>query len=102
MYIERELNGVGTSTTSGKPKIPIAIRLQESDMVIPRCVHSHEIPEDTHLLLLSQACQAKSGMTKRVRDGSLTLDDCDAQSLEVARQVWRGVFMIRIDQLICK
>ena len=33
-------NGVGTSTTSGKLKIPM-VRLQESDMVIPRFVHSH-------------------------------------------------------------
>ena len=38
-------NGVGTSTTSGKLNIPMAIRLQESDMVIPGCVHPHEIPE---------------------------------------------------------
>ena len=38
-------NGIGTSTTSGKLKIPMAIRLQESDMVIVGCVHSHEIPE---------------------------------------------------------
>ena len=51
-------------------------------------------------LLLSQACQAKLGMTKRVRDGSITLDDYDAQSLEVARQVGTGLFMIRIDHLI--
>ena len=36
-------NGGGTSTTSGKLKIPLATRLQESDMVIPGCVHSHEI-----------------------------------------------------------
>ena len=64
-------DGVGTSMTSGKFKIPIAIRLQASDMVIPRCVHSHEIPEKTHPLLVSQACQAKLGMTKRVRDGSI-------------------------------
>ena len=35
-------NGVGTSTTSGKLKISMAIRLQESDMVIPGCVHSLE------------------------------------------------------------
>ena len=63
-------NGVGTSTT----KIPMSIRLQESDMVIPGCVHSHEILKKTHLLLVSQACQAKLGMTKRVRDGSITLD----------------------------
>ena len=38
-------NGVGTSTTTGKLKIPTAIRLHESDMVILGCVHSHEIPE---------------------------------------------------------
>ena len=37
---------------------------------------------------------------KRVRDGSMTLDDCDAQSLEVARQVGTGLFMIRIDDLM--
>ena len=73
-------NGVGSSTTSGKLKIPMAIRLQESDMVIPGLVHSHEIPEKTHPLSVSQACQAKLGMTKRVRDGSITLDDYDMKS----------------------
>ena len=38
-------------------------------------------------------------MTKRVRDGSITLDDYDAQSLEVARQVETSLFMISIDPL---
>ena len=60
-------------------KNPVALRLQEFDMVIPGCVHSHEIPEKTHPLLMSHACQAKLGMTRRVRDGSITLDDYDAQ-----------------------
>ena len=69
-------------------------------MVIRGCVHSHGILEKTHPLLLSQACQAKLGMTKRVRDGSVTLDDYDSQSLEVARQVGTGLFVIRIDHLI--
>ena len=82
-----------------KLKSPMAIRLRESDMVIPECVHSHEIPEKTHLLLHSQACHAKLGMTKRVRDGSITLDDYDAQTLEVARLVGTGLFMMRIDHL---
>ena len=50
---------------------------------------------------VSQACQAKLGMTKRVRDGSITLNDNDAQSLEVVRQVGTGLFMIRIYHLIC-
>ena len=39
-------------------------------------------------------------MTKRVRDGSITLDDYDEQSLEVVRQVGTGLFVIRIDHLI--
>ena len=75
-------NGVGTSTTSGQLKTPMATRLQESDMVIPRCVRSHEIPEKTHPLLVSQACQAKLGKTGHVREGSITLDVYDAQSLD--------------------
>ena len=53
----------------------------------------------THPLFVSQACQAKLGMTKLVRDGSITLD-YDAQSLEVARQVETALFMIWIDHLI--
>ena len=65
----------------------MATRLQESDMVISGCVHSHAIPEKTHPLLVSQACQAKLGMTKRVREVSIELDDHDAQALEVARQI---------------
>ena len=39
-------------------------------------------------------------MTKRVRDGSMTLDDYDAQSLEVVRQVVTGLFMSTIDHVI--
>ena len=85
---------VGTSTTSGKLKILMDRRLQESDMVMLGCVHSHEILEKTHPLWVSQACQAKLGMTKRVREGSITLDDYDAQPLGT------GLFMIRIDHLI--
>ena len=38
-------------------------------------------------------------MTKRVRKGSITLDDYDSPSLEVARQVGTGLFLIRIDHL---
>ena len=39
-------------------------------------------------------------MTNRARDGSITLD-CDAQTLEVARQVGIGLFMVGIDHLTC-
>ena len=79
--------------------MPMAIRLQESDMVILGCVYSLKIPVKTHPLLGSQACQAKLGMTTRVRDGSITLDDYDAQSLEVVRQGRTGLFVIRIVHL---
>ena len=50
--------------------------------------------------MVSQACQATLGMTKRVPDGSITLDDHDAQSLEVARQVVTGLFLIRTGHLM--
>ena len=53
----------------------------------------------THPLLVSQACQVKLGTTKRVCDGPITLDDYDAQSLEVARRVGTGLFIMRIDHL---
>ena len=39
-------------------------------------------------------------MTKRLREGSITLDDYDAQPQEVARHVGTGLFMIKIDHLI--
>ena len=35
-----------------------------------------------------------------MRDGSITLDDYEAQSLEVARLVGLGLFMIWIDHMI--
>ena len=52
----------------------------------------------THPLLTSQAYQARPGMTKRAREGSITIND--PQSLEVARQVGTRLFTIRIDHFI--
>ena len=69
LHRKATFNSVGTSTTNETFEIPMAMRLRESDMVIPGCVHSRENLEKTHLLLVIQACQAKLGMTKRVRDG---------------------------------
>ena len=91
-------NGVGTSTTSGKLKISRPYDCRNPAWWYPgACIRTRR----RHIfLLVSLACQAKLGMTKRVCDGSITLDDCDAQSLEVARQVGTGLFMIRIHHLI--
>ena len=68
IWVHREatiFNGVGTSTTSGKLKIPMAIRLQESDMVILGCTHSYDILKNTSFVAVS-GVSAKPGMTKRV------------------------------------
>ena len=59
---ETTFNDVGTSTTSGKFKIPMAIRLQEFDLVMPGCVHSHEILQKTHLLLVGGGCGSVGGV----------------------------------------
>ena len=53
--------------------------------------------EKAHPLLLSQACQPRLGMTKRMREGSITIDDYDSQPLEVARQPGTRLSTIRID-----
>ena len=50
--------------------------------------------EKAHPFLMSQACQARLGMTKRVQEGSITLDDYDSQSLEVARQLGTKSFLL--------
>ena len=54
-------NGVGTSTTNKKLKIPIITRLQKSDLVIPGCVRSHEIPEKTHPFVSVPGMPSKAG-----------------------------------------
>ena len=78
----------------------MAVRLKASDVVIPGYAHSHEIPEEAHPLLLSQACQARLGLTKSVREGSITLDDYDSQPLEFARQVGTRLFTIGMDHFV--
>ena len=89
--------GVGMSKTSGKYRMPLGFRLQQSGMHIPGSGMSHEIPGSPHPMLLSQSMQALLGMVKDTRDGTITLKDYEHQNLEVARQARTGLFMVRID-----
>ena len=45
----------------------VAVELKVSGLTVPSCVHSHEIPEKAHSMLLSQACYAILRTMKRVR-----------------------------------
>ena len=61
----------------------------------------YQTPDTTKnelVFLLSQACQARLGMTKRVRKRSITIDD--SQLSEVARQAGIRLFAIRIDHIV--
>ena len=80
--------------------MPAAFLLNESGMVLPGSIDSHETEKSKHPLLISQACQAKLGFTKKSRDGTITMDDYENQGLEVARQARTGLFMVRIDHLL--
>ena len=80
--------------------MPAAFLLNESGMVLPGSIDSHETATSKHPLLISQACQAKLGFTKKSRDGTITMDDYENQGLEVARQARTGLFMVRIDHLL--
>ena len=93
-------NGVGTGNTTGRHKIPIGLKLEETGLTLPGGLESHEMEEGNHVLLLSQAVQANLGFLKSVRNGTIVMEDYDGQHLEVARQVRTGLFMIRIDHLL--
>ena len=81
----------------------MGIKLVESGETIPGALDSHETETGPgtrpHPLLLSQAVQARLGLTKSARYGKVTLDDYNGQSLEVAREQGTGLFMVRIDHL---
>ena len=81
----------------------MGLQLVESGETIPGALDSHETEPGPgnrpHPLLLSQAVQARLGLTKSSRYGKVTLDDYNGQSLEVARELGTGLFMIRIDHL---
>ena len=93
-------NGVGTGNTTGRHKIPIGLKLEETGLTLPGGLDSHEMEEGNHVLLLSQAVQANLGFLKSVRNGTIVMEDYNKQHLEVARQVRTGLFMIRIDHLL--
>ena len=93
-------SGVGSKASSGKYTMPCGLRLEDSQLILPGGLDSHDMPNSKHPFLLSQACQAKLGFRKDVRDGTTTMKDHEDQNLEVARQIRTGLFMIRIDHLV--
>lgn len=68
-------------------------------MSLPGLCEGHMIEDGDHLLLLSQAVQAKLGVVTDVRDGTICMKDYAGQHLEVAPQIRTGLFMVRIDHL---
>ena len=67
-------NGVGTGLTTGRHKIPIGLRLEETGLILPGGLESHEMDEGGHVMLLSQAVQATLGFLKSVRNGTIVMD----------------------------
>ena len=86
-------SGVGSKASGGKHTIPCGLRLEESHLILPGRLDSHEMPNSMHPLLISQACQAKLGFRRDVRDGTITMKDHEDQNLEVARQTRTGFFI---------
>jgi hypothetical protein len=91
--------GVGTKASSGSYMLPTGFRLKQSNLIIPGCVVSHQMPGSTHPMLLSQQAQSMLGFQKDVRDGTIRMKDYDNQDLEVVRQERTGLFMIRMDHI---
>ena len=60
---------------SWQVRVAFGLRLEPSFMSLPGLCEGHMIEEGDHLLLLSQAVQAKLGMVKDVRDGTICMKD---------------------------
>ena len=88
------------ASATGKWQLPFGLMLEESKLDIPGSVSSYEIEDGKHPLLISQSVQATAGMVKNVRAGTITLQDCDQEHIEVVRQMGTGLFMIRVDHLV--
>ena len=84
------------SSLFGQSSLAYGCDIGAIGLIAVGCVHSHDIPEKAHMLE-SQVCQAKLGTIKRVRHGSISLEDYCGQSLEAARQVGAVLFMTRIN-----
>eukprot|EP00973_Karenia_brevis_P028451 3920655-Karenia_brevis.AAC.1 len=54
--------------TFGKRRMPVALKLRESQQIIPGFLESHE-QEGARPLLLSDQAQAQLGFVKDMRDG---------------------------------
>ena len=65
-------SGIGPKRLSGKLKMPMALKCEESGLILPGAISSHEVPGAERPLLISQSCQAKLGMTKSMRKGVIT------------------------------
>ncbi len=53
-----KFKGLGDKTTTGKYRFPMALKLLQSELILPGAVASHEVEGAWHPLLLSQNCQA--------------------------------------------
>ena len=93
-------SGVGSSTTTGKYVLPFSLMLTPSRLRLPGLIESHQVRDGKHLMLPSQAAQAKLGFVKNVRRGTIMLEDYEGQEIEVCRQVNTGLYIIRIDHLL--
>ena len=52
----------GTSAARGTSKLPEALRVDASGLIVLGCVYSNEILVKAHSMLLSQACQPELDM----------------------------------------
>ena len=76
-----KFTGVGSKKSTGKWTVPIALELEESQLILPGSLWSHEMPDSNHPVLISQSTQSKLGFVKGVRAGTIIMQDYEDQKL---------------------
>ena len=77
--------GVGQSRTVGKKCFPFAIELIPTSLRVPGTLTSHELKQEVTPLLLSLPAQARLGLCKDERDGTMTMKDYPGQQVKLFR-----------------
>ena len=81
----RMISGIGEGRTNGKYAVPYALRSIEGQ-TIAGIMTSHQIADASHPILISIEMQAKLGLIKDVRAGTIAHQDYPDERLEIVRQ----------------
>jgi hypothetical protein len=91
-------SGIGKATCAGRWRFPIALTMEPSAAPVHGTLDSAELAGQDTPTLLSLPAQAKLGLIKDVRAGTITLRDYPGESLRIGRHIQTGLLLVCLTQ----